>query len=192
MLYALGAVTLNPYSTVVTLRNKVLVTHALQAAGLPVPESYLTSDPNHVASLLAVGPLILKPPRGSRGEGIHIVEEPRQLEAMQLTHPTLVQHYHAPDGPDRKLYRIGDRLFGVLRRWPLRSYADKIGEPFEPDGELREIGYACGDVFGLDLYGLDVVLSKGRPLVVDLNKFGSFMGVRNAPRLLAERVMRAT
>src|SRR5262249_43072368 len=69
MLHALGAVTLNPYSPVVTLRNKVLVTHAVQAAGLPVPEPYPTSAPNRVALLLAVGPLILKPPRGSRGEG---------------------------------------------------------------------------------------------------------------------------
>ena len=39
MLHALGATTLNPYPVVVGLRNKVLVTNALQAAGLPVPET---------------------------------------------------------------------------------------------------------------------------------------------------------
>src|SRR5690348_7144126 len=36
MLDAQGAATLNPYPVAVRLRNKFLVTHALQSAGLPV------------------------------------------------------------------------------------------------------------------------------------------------------------
>jgi ribosomal protein S6--L-glutamate ligase len=191
LLHALGAATLNPYPVVVGLRNKVLVTHALQAAGVPVPETYLTCNPDHVSPLLVNGPLILKPQRGSRGEGIHIIREPAQLAAVALDGPTVVQRYHEPDGPDRKLYRIGGRIFGVLRRWPLRTYADKIGEPFEPDAELSDLAFRCGEVFGIDLYGLDVVISQGRPAVVDLNKFGSFMGVPDAPRRLAEHLLQA-
>ncbi len=191
MLHALGAATLNPYPVVVGLRNKVLVTSALQAAGLPVPVTYMACDLNELSPLLMDGPLILKPHRGSRGEGIRIIREPAQLDAVSLDGPTLVQRYHEPDGPDRKLYRIGERIFGVLRRWPLRTYADKIGEPFEPDAELTDLAFRCGDVFGIDLYGLDVVMSRGQPAVVDLNKFGSFMGVPDAPRRLAEHLLQA-
>src|SRR5919199_3796895 len=68
-LHALGAVTLNPYPTVAMMRNKVIVTRALQAAGVPTPNTYMTTRPQDFAPLLEAGPLILKPYRGSRGGG---------------------------------------------------------------------------------------------------------------------------
>ena len=191
MLHAEGGATLNPYPVVARMRNKLLVTHALQAAGLAVPESYMTSNLDDVQALLSSGPLILKPHRGSRGEGILIVHCADELRNLASGGPTLVQRYHTPDGPDRKLYRIGDRVAGVLRRWPLRSYEDKVGEPFDPDDELCEIAFRCGDVFGIDLYGIDVVISEGRPFIVDMNKFGSFVGVPDGPRLIADYLVNA-
>jgi hypothetical protein len=36
-----------------------------------------------------------------------------------------------------------------------------------------------------------VVLSRGRPYVVDVNKFGSFAGVPDAPRRLADYIYAA-
>ncbi len=79
----------------------------------------------------------------------------------------------------------------MRRIWPLRTYQDKYGEPFEVSPELREIALRCGEVFGLDLYGLDVVISGGQPYVGDINKFGSFIGVPDAPVLLANHILRA-
>jgi len=87
----------------------------------------------------------------------------------------------APDGRDRKIYGIGGRLFGVKRVWPLRTYSDKLGEPFELSSDLRRIALHCGRAFGVDLFGLDVVISGGRPYVVDVQSFGSHMGVPDAP-----------
>src|SRR5207247_6882563 len=45
-LHGLGAVTLNPYPTVAMMRNKIIVTRMLQAAGLPAPETFIARDPN--------------------------------------------------------------------------------------------------------------------------------------------------
>ena len=47
----------------------------------------------------------------------------------------------------------------------------------------------CGETFGLSLFGMDVVISKGQPYVVDVNKFGSFIGVPDAPAKLADYVL---
>src|SRR5437763_16516074 len=69
-LHALGAATLNPYPTVAMMRNKIIVTRVLQAAGLPTPDTYVTMKREDLVSLLESGPLIIKPYRGSRGEGI--------------------------------------------------------------------------------------------------------------------------
>jgi glutathione synthase/RimK-type ligase-like ATP-grasp enzyme len=49
----------------------------------------------------------------------------------------------------------------------------------------------CGRAFGIDLFSIDVVFSQGQPYVVDINKFGSYMGVPDAPRLLADYIQAA-
>src|SRR5207245_7587442 len=133
---------------------------------------------------LAGGPLIVKPYRGSRGEGIRVIHEVAELEAITPDGPLVVQRYHR-HGRDRKLYCIGDRVFGVKRIWPLRTYDDKLGEPFDPTPTQRDIVSRCDEIFGIDLFGLDLIERERRQYGVDVNKFGSFMGVRDAPLLLA-------
>ena len=190
-LHALGAVTLNPYPTVAMMRNKIIVTRMLQQAGLPAPASYVASDPSEFVPLLDSGPLILKPYRGSRGAGISIIRDAGELGDVKPNGLILAQRYKEPDGADRKIYCIGGELFGVKRIWPIRTYEDKVGEPFAVTSELREIALRCGRVFGIDLYGLDVVVSAGQPYVVDVQKFGSYMGVPDAPRRLADYIQAA-
>jgi ribosomal protein S6--L-glutamate ligase len=194
-LHVLGAATLNPYPVVSMLRNKIVVMRALQAAGVPVPDTYMTNDPADFAPLLAAGPLIFKPYRGTRGSGVRVLRTPQDLEGLPADEPPLLaQRYHAPDGPDQldhKLFRIGERIFGIRRVWPIRTYEDKQGHPFEPSPELRDIARRCGEAFGIDLYGLDVIMSEGKPYVVDLNKFGSYMGVPDGPKLLSEYIYSA-
>ncbi len=193
-LHALGAATLNPYPVVSMLRNKVIVMRALQAAGVPVPDTWMTMNSGDFASLLAAGPLIVKPYRGTRGRGVVIIQRADELASLPEDDLLLAQRYHAPDGPDGydyKLFRIGERIFGIRRKWPIVTYEDKLGYPFEPSAELRDIALRCGQAFGIELYGLDVVMSGGKPYVVDLNKFGSYMGVPNGPQLLAEYIIHA-
>jgi ribosomal protein S6--L-glutamate ligase len=192
-LHMLGAVTLNPYPIVAMLRNKVIVMKALQAAGVPVPDTYMTNNADDFLPLLEAGPLILKPYRGTRGRGVRVIRRPEDLAELPEDDLLLAQRYHAPDGDgqDHKLFRIGERIFGIRRVWPIQTYEDKIGQPFDPSPELRDIALRCGQAFGIDLYGLDVILSEGRPYVVDLNKFGSYMGVPNSPGLLADYIYAA-
>jgi len=190
-LHALGAATLNPYPTVAMMRNKIIVTRMLKEAGVPTPDTYVASDPSDFRPLLELGPLILKPYRGSRGAGIHIVRKPQELDGLNLDGLMLAQRYHEPDGPDCKIYCIGGRLFGIRRIWPIQKYEDKLGQPFDLSAELRDIALRCGAVFGIDLYGLDTVVSDGRPYVVDVQKFGSYMGVPDAPRVLADYIVAA-
>lgn len=190
-LHALGAATLNPYPTVALMRNKIIATRMLQQAGVPTPETYVARHSADLVPYLEDGPLIFKPIRGSRGEGIRIIWHAQELINLPLDQPVLAQRYHRPDGPDHKIFCIGQQIFGVKRIWPLRSYQDKLGEPFTPGTELREIAQRCGQAFGLGLFGLDVVLSNGQPYVVDINKFGSYMGVPDAPRLIADYIHQA-
>jgi ribosomal protein S6--L-glutamate ligase len=137
VLHAAGAKTINPYPNVAMLSNKLVATAMLRRAGLPVPETWIANDALALAKLLDAGPLILKPCRGSRGRGIRIVRHAGEL-AGPIDVPVLAQRYHPGDGMDRKLYCIGDRVFGLLRPWPCVSWDEKLrhGTPFAPDERL--------------------------------------------------------
>lgn len=192
VLHSMGAKTLNPYLTVAAMRNKAIVTRMLQDGGVPVPETHVTTKVSNFAPLLENGPLILKPCRGSRGNGIKIIHQASDLSSIPTGEPILGQRYHKPDDRDLKVFRIGDQIFGSKRIWPLNSYNDKIGEPCTLPQEFIDITLRCGEIFGIDLYGLDIVISHNQPYVVDVNKFGSYMGVPDGPSILAGYIYRKT
>jgi ribosomal protein S6--L-glutamate ligase len=191
-LHAAGATLLNPYPVAAACRDKVLSTRILRAAGIETPSTYVTGNSSELAALLDGGPMVVKPHRGSQGRGVRVVRHAGELGSLDGEAGILfAQRYHEPDGRDRKIYCIGDQVFGVKRMWPARTYDDKLGEPFTVSQELREIALCCGRAFGLELYGLDVVISKGRPFVVDVSSFPGFKGVPDAALRLADYIYAA-
>jgi ribosomal protein S6--L-glutamate ligase len=191
-LHAMGATLLNPYPVAAACRDKIVTTRILDEADVPTPETYVTGDPLTLAPLLESGPVVVKPHRGSQGRGVCVVRHPAELESFPFELGTvLAQRYHQSDGRDRKVYCIGDQVFGVKRVWPVRNYRDKLGEPFTVSEEIREIALRCGAAFGLELYGLDIVVSEERPYVVDVSSFPGFKGVPDAALRLADYIYAA-
>jgi ribosomal protein S6--L-glutamate ligase len=188
-LHAAGAAILNPYPVAAMCRDKIVTSAVLAAGGVAVPETWVSEDRQHLGGLLAGGPIVVKPFRGSRGVGVQVVEDPAQLDDLELEPgPLFIQRYHPPDGLDYKMYSIGERVCGVRRVWPARTFEEKLGEPFEPDEELVGIARDCAAAIGADIFGFDVVFSDGRPFVVDLSGFPGFKGVPDAPALLAAEI----
>jgi ribosomal protein S6--L-glutamate ligase len=194
-LHAQGAVIVNPYPVTVALGDKIITSHILRSAGVLTPATYVTSHPDKLAPLLEAGPLIVKPYKGTDGHGIRVIRSAAQL--ADLPHckedkerhgqePVFAQRYHPPQGRDRKMYVIGDRVFGVKKVFPRRTEAEKHGEPFTPTPELCEIVVRCGQAFGIDLYGVDIIESDGTLYVVDMSSIPGFKSVPDAPLRLAK------
>lgn len=190
--HALGGATFNPYPTVELIRNKVATLRQLSEAGVPVPETYVTGEAEALVPHLEEGPLIVKPYRGSRGVGVECVATRSELLAAADGPPFLAQRFHpSDDGMDHKISVIGGEVFGVLRRFPILVYADKAGEILEIDDETREIAGKISNAISIDTFSFDIIVSGGKPWVVDVSSFGSMMGVPDAPRLIAARIIRA-
>ncbi len=188
-LHAVGARILNPYPVAATMRDKIASMRVLEAAGVPVPETYITSQSRQLAGLLDAGPLVLKPYRGSQGRGVHVIWDADELDDVSNDEgPVFAQRYHKPEGEDHKIYVIGGQMFGVRRVFPAKTYEEKVGEPFSISPELREIGLRCGRAFGVELFGFDVIMSQGRPYVVDIQSFPGFKGVPDAALRLADYI----
>ncbi|MCA1736311.1 MAG: hypothetical protein LC739_09395 [Actinobacteria bacterium] len=188
-LHEAGAAILNPYPVAAASRDKILLTSVLRKAGIPIPDSFVAGSLQGLEPLLVDGPLVVKPYRGSQGRGVRVVREIMDLAAfVDGPGPFFAQRYHQPIGRDRKLYRIGSRVYGVKRVWPVQSYEDKLGEPFKVPNELHEIVLRAGDALGIELYGLDVVETEEGPIVVDFSSFPGFKGVPEAASALAELI----
>ncbi|HBB67792.1 MAG: hypothetical protein A2X28_03680 [Elusimicrobia bacterium GWA2_56_46] len=192
ILHAAGAVILNPYPASVILRDKIASTGVLKAAQLPVPETYVTAELRQLAPLLRDGPLVVKPYRGKGGEGVRIVNEESELvQSPACRGPVFAQRYRKPDGPDHKLYVIDGQVFGVLRKWPAVTYEEKLGAPLTVTPSMRNYALRCGEAFGVKVFGLDVVVSKGEPYIVDVQSFPGFKGVPDAALRLADYIYHA-
>ncbi len=186
VLHAQGAAIINPYPVTMALRDKIITSRLLQAAGVPTPATYVASHLHQLAPLLDGGPLVVKPVGGTEGFGVRIVRTLSELTAVPAgKDPLFAQRYHPPQGRDRKIYSIGGRLFGVKKIFPARTEAEKHGEPFIPTPELCEITLRCSRALGIDLFGIDIVESEGRPYVVDMSSMPGFKGVPDAPSYLA-------
>jgi len=184
-----GATVLNSHRVSAILRDKIVATSVLVASGIPVPESFVGGNTEALLSYLEEGPLVVKPYRGSQGVGVTVVTSPEDLGAVDHGgDPLFAQRYHRPDGLDHKVYSIGGTLFGVARPWPATTYRDKLGTPFTMSCELRDLAKACGEAFGIDVFGIDVVYSRGEPFVVDMSVFPGFKGVPDAALRLADYI----
>jgi ribosomal protein S6--L-glutamate ligase len=47
----------------------------------------------------------------------------------------------------------------------------------------------CRSLFGLDLYGVDLIEFDGRPVIVDVNHFPGYRGVPGAGSALARYIL---
>lgn len=182
VLHELGARLINSYPASATLQDKVLVTHRLIRAGIPTPRSFVTGNIDKTVEEIGGKQLIIKPHRGSYGIGVRVVEkadEPTQRGGY------FAQQFKRPLGPDLKVYVIGDEVFAVRRKFPAESYEEKLGQPCIVDGEIRKVALRVGDLFNLQIYGLDVIEHEDGFDVIDVNYFPGFVGVPKASEKLA-------
>jgi ribosomal protein S6--L-glutamate ligase len=190
VLHAQEARLLNPYPNCMATQNKIVAAQRLSAGGVPVPRSWVTGDLQLLRPVAEDRQLIIKPYLGHRGTGIHVIRRPDDLARVPPPSvPVLVQEYVEGAGEDLKLYVVGDEVFGVRKPFSETSFAVP-GRPCRVPREIRDIARRCGALFGLGLYGLDVVESNDGPFVVDLNYFPGYKGVPGAAERIASYVER--
>src|SRR5207244_1884442 len=69
-LHQLGAAIVNPYPVSAALRDKIIASRILQAAGIRTPATYVASHPDQLVPLLDWGPLVIKPYQGAGGHHV--------------------------------------------------------------------------------------------------------------------------
>ncbi len=188
VLHGRGARLLNPYPSCLATQNKIIASGLLWAARVPAPDVWVTGDLRLLRDVVAARPLIIKPYLGHRGAGVRLVRDPAELDALApLDAPVIVQEYVEGGGEDLKVYVVGDYVAAVRKPFSPDSFT-LPGRPAPVSPEVRDIALRCGRVFGLGLFGLDVVESPRGPWVVDVNTFPGYKGVPDAASRIAQYI----
>lgn len=190
-LHAAGANMLNPYPAVALIKHKVGLTQVLHSAGVPVPDTFTSTSREALLPLLKKHTLIAKPFDGSRSKGIVIIRTPDELLRVPFGEFLMVQRYCRPDEENRftKAYYLDGRIFFIKRWWSEDERHRKDGELIESSPVLSRIVQRCARILKIKLFGVDMVISQGMPVVVDIQEFGSFTGVPNAATLLTNFII---
>lgn len=182
-LEVLGAQVVNSAASTGLCQDRARMARLARRAGLPFPA---TTELHRLDALPAQGPvrrpLVVKSRRSRRGNLVALVADDERLcELVDQWpgEPVIVQDLAPGTGWDHKVWVVADRVFAELRHSELA-----VGErlPSRAIAELppgwSELALRVGEVFGLDVYGVDILDVGGAPLIVDVN---AFPGIRGQP-----------
>jgi ribosomal protein S6--L-glutamate ligase len=188
-----GAEVVNSFRSSNLARDKVAGTAVLAASGVPVPPSWATGRPAQLRPLVTEGPLWIKPQRGTKGAGVRRVTDPHVLDDLEpptdpygLPLPLFAQREVPTCGRDLKVFVVGQSLWAITRPFPARTLQEKIGTSAPVPPDIAVAALACGEALGLELYGVDFLLSEDRFFAVDVNAFPGYKGVAEAAQALAD------
>ncbi|MEU9800315.1 hypothetical protein [Streptomyces sp. NPDC051000] len=191
---AAGMTTVNDARSIRGVRDKALAAAIGRVRGLPLPPTYAVARPELLAEIpTSEYPLVVKPADGSSGRSVHLLSAPDRLTALlpELAGEGMLiaQPYVPNSGTDIKVYCVGGELFATERRSPLHPDRAVRERQVPLSTEVAAIAAQVGAVYGLDLYGLDVLLGPEGPVVVDVNDFPSFRQVPQAAARVARAVL---
>ncbi|KOU89972.1 MULTISPECIES: ATP-grasp domain-containing protein [unclassified Streptomyces] len=191
---AAGLTTVNDARSIRGVRDKALAAAIGRGRGLPLPPTYAVARPELLREVPAAEyPLVVKPADGSSGRAVHLVSSPERLETLlpALTGEGMLiaQPYVPNSGTDIKVYAVGGELFATERCSPLHPDPSVRERRVPLSAEVAAIAAQVGAVYGLDLYGVDVLLGPDGPVVVDVNDFPSFRQVPDAAARVARAVL---
>ncbi len=195
-----GALVINSWSSTLACQDRVRLAQRMEEEHLPWPHTYYFTSLAQLLEqhdLLATlpFPLIVKSRYSHRGDLVAKVDDVEQLIAYApqwSQEPIVLQRFMAGDGWDIKFWVIDQQVFAARRRSPLAG-AGKKDYPFAADtlpDEWVQIVREIGRVLNLNLYGVDLLISKHGPVIVDVNSFPGFRGVSGADDALVELVER--
>jgi ribosomal protein S6--L-glutamate ligase len=192
----LGVPWVNGREAVLRSRHKAEALARLDRAGVPTPETVMLSNPASEEALLAAyerfdPPVVVKPNSTTRGIGVARVSDPDSflgvVDYLKLVHDYratgdrsfLVQEY-LPEARDYRAMVVDGEYVGAVER---RLPADAVGagrwkhnvhrgaraEGVSLPPAHQELAERAADALGVDLLGVDLLVSGDRAVVNETN-----------------------
>ena len=187
---------INSRAAIAAVHNKAEMTVALASAGIPMPRTFIGPLSQIAKQVTAADfPVIVKPVFGDNCRGLRVLDTREQLLALDCNEPfAVVQNFVPGLTHDLKLYCIGREVWAVRKPSPLLATSFTGAALQEPQlvrlqPAWRSLALSCGNVFGLDLFGVDCIETDDGPLVIEVNEFPNYSAVPGADEKLSNHVL---
>ncbi len=192
---AYGVPVVNPPDVADTCSDKVKTSLALEAAGVPTPETTVAfSREAAMAAIESFGyPVVLKPVIGSWGRLMARIEDKHAAEAI-LEHKETLGHYEhkvfyvqefveKPGRDIRVLALDGEPVAGMVRaadHWITNANRGADTDSFEVTEELTDLVHAASDAVGGGLLGVDLMETESGFTVHEVNHTVEYKALNDA------------
>jgi ribosomal protein S6--L-glutamate ligase len=181
-----GSLVVNSTAATSATLDRAVSAAALDRAGVPTPRSWAVPALRDLtaAGTAWPGPLVVKSRTSSRRDLVRLVQDRTELAELLPEwgdEPVVAQEFEASDGFDIKVWVIGAALSAARRRSALDGVDKSRDEVLDPDvlpDAWTRTARAAGAALGLQLYGVDLLITDRGPVVVDVNPFPGFRGAR--------------
>ncbi len=187
-----GIPVLNSAAATEFCQDRISMAHLAAASGLPFPAT--TALPALRELTTIERPLVVKSRHSRRDDLVARLDDPadlRTLTAAWPEEPVVLQDFAPGDGWDHKLWVVADQVFAARRRSELAAGPKVPDLPLAGVHPWSELALRTGEVFGLRIFGVDLLEVEGRPLIVDINAFPGIQGSAAAAAVLAEFTLTA-
>lgn len=180
-------------SAFTTGHDKLLTHVKLQAAGVPMPTTYLAATSEAAKNLLKTVnyPIVLKFPQGTHGKGVMFADSYSSassvLDALTaLKQPVIIQEYIETAGEDIRAIVVGDKVVASMKRKAVKGdkraniHAGGSAEAYSLDAHTRKIAIEAAKAVGLGIGAVDIVESPHGPLVIEVNVSPGLQGITKA------------
>jgi RimK family alpha-L-glutamate ligase len=187
---------INPRAAIAAVHNKAEMAVRLASAGIPTPRTWI-GRPTQVARRLVRGdfPVIVKPLFGDNCSGLVLAHSREELSTLEWPEPLAIVQQFIPELEfDLKLYCIGNEVWAVRKPSPLAAKLSPCAAQPSPaivplTAAWQSLALRCGEVFGLELFGVDCVETEDGPLVIEVNEFPNYSAVPGADEKLSKFVL---
>lgn len=163
--------------------NKLYSAIELDANKIPTPRTAFVANLSSLDNALdMIGnkfPVIVKTFTGAEGVGVSIVDSYESLKSVlqslwKYKAELLIQEYLPIKNDVRVLVLDGKVVAAAMRGKAPKDFRTNLaqgaqGGPYELSDQEREIAERAAEVFGTYYVGVDMVLSGGKPYVIELN-----------------------
>lgn len=189
---AAGVTTTATSQAIASSRDKLQSMQLLSEAGLPVPQTAVLAHPDVLfAAVEAVGglPVIIKLVQGTQGRGVVLARYMSTVAAVlervrSQQRQVLVQEFiEEAGGSDIRLIVVGNRCVAAMERHaPAGEFRSNLhlggtGTAIVPEQSMTELAIRAAEVHGLEVAGVDLIVSRRGPLVLEVNSSPGLEGI---------------
>jgi len=173
------------------LIDRLSCTVTLRTAGIPMPDTRVTEDPD--AAMHAVrefGSAVFKPLFSTKARGMSIIDADQSEVALktavrdfQRNNPMMyIQRKVDLSGRDLGMVFLGGKYLGTYARvsqddaWNTTIHSGGRYEAYAPPDEIIDLGYRAQAPFDMDFTTVDVAETGDGPIVFEVSAFGGFRG----------------